>query len=392
MKIAYLDPALSFFGGHNYAMLQEFDAELSRDASHQVTYLCSRGVEQLKFDDLNGRMEATFQTHGYAKLSKDDVEDTVKINQIISLIASELLHSQAFTECDAILMPTACPLHLAALSTVAERIGKKRLAVGFILPAKFWSIDNKSTEKIKAIFAECVTKLQTSMHLILYSEIGRFHFNERETRLPTLLPPLSEKSINKIRTIINSGMSAEGRQRKSIGFFGAPEPSKGIEPLLQAIRNIVKNSYETCVNLVLRLPPGFEKLCDELNSSARWIDAKCEKLSNADYLNQMHDVDLVWAFYDPLAYADFRMSGIVPDAIGLGKPVLISNGCEAIQAFIDTYAPGSAIRGTYSSETIELFLRTPFGTWEYNEKCAQISSDVILNMKSMRRYLAICNI
>jgi len=129
-------------------------------------------------------------------------------------------------------------------------------------------------------------------------------------------------------------------------------------------------------------------MCDQLNALSPALEATSAEMSNAQYFEAMADVDAVLAFYDPAEYGT-KMSGIVPEAICLGKPVVISDGCDGLCRFLDRYAPGSFATGTYGPGDLAAILRLPAPLWSSLGAKARASSDVVRMMKSMRRYLTL---
>ena len=76
----------------------------------------------------------------------------------------------------------------------------------------------------------------------------------------------------------------------------------------------------------------------------------------------MAEVDIVLAHYDPAVYGD-KMSGIVPEAVCLGKPVLVADGCNAVINFLDRYAPGGFVVAPYSTHGLASALALQPAVW-----------------------------
>jgi hypothetical protein len=105
----------------------------------------------------------------------------------------------------------------------------------------------------------------------------------------------------------------------------------------------------------------------------------------------MAAVDAVHCFYDPAQYAG-KMSGIPAEALALGRPVLLADGCEAMIDFVERHAPGSYVSGPYSAQTLEMALAMPLSSWRRIAECAHGSSAGVRALKSMSRFLAVCGL
>ena len=99
----------------------------------------------------------------------------------------------------------------------------------------------------------------------------------------------------------------------------------------------------------------------------------------------------MWALYDPLHYGD-KMSGIVPEALSLGKPVLVAEGCVAIQEFLERHAPGAFIAAGYDLASVQAVLALEPGHWRPARRCARSHAPLVQQLKGMDRYLAVCGI
>jgi hypothetical protein len=117
------------------------------------------------------------------------------------------------------------------------------------------------------------------------------------------------------------------------------------------------------------------------------IDATSHDMSNDAYLRQMAEVDVVLACYDPEHYGD-KMSGVVPEAVSLGKPLLVSEACRSLAGFLDRYAPGAFIAGAYRADALADLMALPADLWRVVATKAHASSPVVRSLKGMRRYLA----
>ena len=65
MKIVYFDPGLAGRGGHNSAMLAEFEQALVHEAGHEVTVLAAARLAPAVFGDSALRFVPLFEVEGY---------------------------------------------------------------------------------------------------------------------------------------------------------------------------------------------------------------------------------------------------------------------------------------------------------------------------------------
>lgn len=393
MRIAYVDPGLSSRKGHNAAMLEEFDAALAVERGHEVTYLCAATADARSFDRLTGTLKPTFRIDGYARPRAADLFDEQRMHKIDEMMAVDLQSAEDVLDgCDAILMPTAYPLHLRALARRASSLARRRLALGLLLPARFWGGDDEATEqRIGEIFADSVDRLNACADLFAYSETGSFSFGANAlTSLATLLPPLAAPNALHVQSLTTTHCGPIP-DRPKLGVFGSPFASKGFGLLVEAVQSLVHNGVQPAVQLMLRLPAGHEQACRQLNAFAPWIDATSRQTDNRRYFEEMAGADIVYGYYDPQEYGT-KMSGIVPEAISLGKPLLLAEGCHAICDFVERHAPGSFVSGQYDAQTLADMLMLPRGAWERPALCAQSHAPLMQQLKSMDRYLSVCGL
>lgn len=388
MRIAYIDPGLSCRKGHNAAMVEEFDQALVAERGHQVSYLVAADTDRREFSDLRGALRPTFRINGYAKLAPADLFDPQRVGRINDVMATDLAGAAVLTECDAILMPTAYPLHLHALAQTASQWPGRRVVLGLLLPARFWGADDARERRISELLAQSVDALSATTDLIAYSETGSYRFGDKLVPMATLLPPLARPSAGQVQRLAQRHSACASLR---LGFFGSPFTTKGFGLLVQAAQELAQQGNASAVQLVLRLPAGHEAACAQLNALAPWIDAQSRQTGNSQYLAEMAAVDAVFAFYDPQEYGS-KMSGIVPEAISLGKPLLIAEGCHAIQDFLERHAPGSFVVGAYEVQVIANVLGLRNTHWARLAACAQRHAALMQQMKCMDRYLAVCGL
>jgi hypothetical protein len=391
MRIAYIDPGLSSRKGHNAAMAVELDDALVRERGHHVTYLVSADADPREFAHLRGRLLPTFRISGYARPLAADLHDSRRLAGIIDTIVADIEATGALDDCDVALMPTAYPLHVQALGTLAESLRGRLVVAGLLLPARYWSPDPGSVGVIADLFGMGLHALGQSAQLFLYNETGSFALRDSVLSIPRLLPPLGTANADLVRRLAHEGLPPASDMCPSIGFFGSPFGTKGFGMLAATVWRLAASGPPPLARLVVRLPEGYESTCDRLAAIAPWIDARSAHTSNDEYLREMASVDVVWAFYDPAEYGD-KMSGIVPEALSLGKPLLVAEGCRGIEDFIETQAPGSHVCGAYDERTLANVLTLPTHAWSRPAACARGHAPLMAELKSMPRYLAVCGL
>jgi hypothetical protein len=391
MRITYVDPGLSSRKGHNASMAFELDDALVRERSHHVTYLASADANPLEFAHLRGRLVPTFRITGYARPQAADLHQPHRLARIIETIVTDIEATGALDDCDVVLMPTVYPLHVYALGTIAGALRGRLVVAGLLLPARYWSPDPGSVDVIADLFGSGLHALGASSELFLYNETGSFALRETVLSIPRLLPPLGTANADLVRRLAVDAPPAAPDACPSIGFFGSPFSSKGFGLLAETAWQLAASGPNPLARLVVRLPEGHESTCARLASIAPWIDARSAHTSNDEYLREMASVDVVWAFYDPAEYGD-KMSGIVPEALSLGKPLLVAEGCRGIEDFIESQAPGSHVCGAYDERTVATMLTQPANTWARPAACARGHAHLMAELKSMPRYLAVCGI
>lgn len=380
-RVLLIDPGLFGRGGHNAALAEEFATALSGRAT-----LCIASARD--FDPTRTGWQAqvvpAFRINGYARFEARQLADRALMSELRRQIDEDVSALQPDTF-DLWLMPTAYPLHLEALARRAARSHGASVTVGLLIPPSFWADDSPAAARIADLMREAIDRLRGCAGARIYSETGTYDLGSERLRLPVMLPPVSAATRAQIARLAARPACA-GRTIR-YGFFGSPFTSKGIEHLVAAARTgIAENA-----RLVFRLPEGFAPLCAELNRQSPQVEATSALMTNAQYLEAMADVDVVLAAYDPAHYAR-KMSGIVPEALALGKPVLMADGCDALHAFADRFAPGACQSVGYSAEAIRRAVAQPASHWQRLAACARASAPVIQALKDMDRYLAVAGI
>ena len=387
MKILYLDPGLSVRQGHNAAMLVEFEEALVRERGHHLRVASSLALDPKTFADLGCVIDPVFGTDGYSRLPPMKAWQRSMIEPLLQQIVGELLRA-GLLEADAILFPTMYPLHLAALAQVAERLRGRPLAVGFLMPLPFWCQDSQAVHFLGPVVHDAISTLAACASLRVYSETGSYALGDQVTHMATLIPPWASSRQALVQGLASSSFPDSGAY--TVGFFGSPFSSKGVQLLSDVMTHIVAEQLFHGPKIVMRLPEGHEQLCSQLKDKLG-IEASSAVLSNDAYLTEMSRVDVVWGLYDPTHYGD-KMSGILPEAIALGKPVLVAEGCSAMLDFLERYAPGSFVSTGYDVSSLKEALLLNAVQWRPAWKCARQHAPVMRGLKSMDRFLAACGL
>lgn len=386
MRITYLDPGLSARVGHNASMLIEFEEALVRQRGHTLDVLGSPQLARNSFSDLACTFTGTSQIDGYTRLSAASFQTPNALESCIEALASDYLRA-GLPQAGVIMAPTVYPLHLIALAAIAPKLAHPTVAAGFLIPLDFWCDDAKIKAQIATLLERAIAALSDHTRFFAYSETGTYRFDDRICRMATLLPPWGSSTAERLNEVMRSHEHRTFTGK--LGFFGSPFTSKGINLLVDVLSAGGPAAAALQGRLVIRLPQGHEPLCAQLRA-AFGVDAISAPWSNAQYLLEMSRVDIVWALYDAAYYGD-KMSGIVPEAIALGKPVLIGDGCGAIQDFLERYAPGSFIACSYDRESLGAALHLDLAQWQAAAQCALQHAEVMQRLKGMDRYLACCN-
>jgi hypothetical protein len=380
MKLLLIDPGLRTRVGHNTAMLAEFDLEMRSLPRVRLAAAGSAALQKTEFKGFGCTPRPLFRIDGYWRPEPEAVLDPARLNGIVETIVADLLQLP-LDEVDGLLMPTVYPLHMIALGRVAPRLANVKLMLGLLMPVSFWIPEPAACAVVGEQVGQAIMTLQRSCEMIVYSETGHYDFGGALAEMATMIPPLAAPTAALVDQL--AARAAPARDRLVFGFFGQPYTSKGLQLVAAAARRIdpAKVVVRFC------LPPGNKPLCQELLALSPAVEATSVDTSNAEYLQQMVDADVVLTWYDPEHYGD-KMSGIVPEAISLGKPLAVSDGCRSLVAFLDRYAPGSFIAGDYSADELAALMSLPASTWQSAGAKARASSAVVRAMKDMRRYLS----
>lgn len=390
MNIVYFDPGLTGRLGHNGAMLHEFDQALVIERGHQVQYLCHQSTRRDDVPDIAGTLIPAIRINGYTRLDGEHVLDPVNLERIMQVLAEDYRHAD-LENADVILMPTVYPLHLGALVQHIKLKANCRVVLGLLLPCSYWNSAPEGERALNTLVIDSIHRLNASTTLVTYSETGSYEFGGSPITMATLLPPVATTNADLIQTLSTTPPARPSQDSPVVGFFGAPFTSKGFGMLIETLQTIVRQGLPVHIQLRIHLPSGHADICTLLNGLAPWIHAESSETSNAQYLRKMADVDIVWTCYDPLEY-NRKMSGIVPESVSLGKPLLLAEGCDAIQDFLERYAPGAYVSVPYSHDALIAAFSMPAAHWFHAMQCARSHAPLMQGMKSMARYLTVIGV
>jgi hypothetical protein len=381
--VLLLDPGLFTHGGHNAALAEEFCLAL-RDSA-ELTVAAARGYAASTGPLASARIDAVFRVNGYVRFSGSTFAQPSGLAEVRRVVEEDLT-VVAPEHYDVVLMPTAYPLHLEALARRLERCPDTAALIGLLMPPGFWAEDPQAEVGLQRLMATALRAIQALPRARVYSETGTYSLGTNgQLRLPVMLPPASRATAD-LCAALRAHRGKRGNDVR-FGFFGAPFASKGFGHVIAAAQMGLAES----ARLVLRLPAGMDERCTMLSQLSSRIDAESCARSNAEYLRAMADVDVVLVAYDPAHYAT-KMSGIVPEAICLGKPLLLSDGCDALREFLDRHAPGSYLSVPFNPDSIRAALALPASYWDGLAACAHASAAVVQAMKDMDRYMTLAGL
>lgn len=389
MKIVYLDPGQANGRGHNYAMVHEFDEALVQERGHDVHLVLQRLGRAEMLPKLQGQVHPVIQIDGYTRLSDADVLDPLRRDALTQSVAADMMRAP-LSDADVLLMPTVYPLHLRALAEHVALPPHCRVVLGMLLPCTFWNPHEPARLALGEWMAHSINTLASRADLLVYSETGRFVFGQDVVPTSTLLPPLAGTTAQLVHTLATA-QNVAPKARPVLGFFGSPFSTKGFELLVRTLQLMAQADQPPAMDVRICLPPGHAAMCERINTLGPWVRADSMDADNATYLRRMAQVDVVWACYDPQEYGG-KMSGIVPEAISLGKPVLLAEGCDALHNFLDAQAPGAFLLAPYDASALVQALSLPGEGWHRLMRCAAAHAPLMQQMKSMQRYLSVCGV
>jgi hypothetical protein len=293
--------------------------------------------------------------------------------------ASEDLQKIEFSSYDRLILHTADPVYLIALSRCLRRF-RGTLYLGFMLPPNFWLRKTIGRRLLSLASDLAISSLKRKTKVVLYSETGVVRFDHRSRNCLLRLPPV--QSVEFVGEPPIRNQKRDGHDRIKIGFFGAALDDKGFQILLQlAADAALRSRFE----IKIFLPPGQEELANKINTSKPVMTASSEDRDLPTYFTCIASVDLVYTLYSPVAYKD-RMSGIVQDAILAGRPLLVTTGCADMRRFIDRIAPGAYVHADYSAASAATCLCSAVDSLNDLSKFAQSGTGQLRKLKTFEAY------
>ena len=382
MRVLLLDPGLSHRAGHNAAMLEEFAQHAALTPGFSVVCACSVALDAAAFVDIGCELRPVFRLNGYSGFLSDTESHESLLHDLLTTCLEDLAHLD-LDGFDAMLMPTVYPIHLAAAAAWLDAASAPtlRVACGLLMPPRFWAGNARAALWLEDLMRDSVHALGARPNTVLYSESARYRLGKSELATPMLLPPWADANADQAVAHANVELSFADRTLR-FGFFGAPTLRKGA----QHLSNVLASGLPSGTSISIALPEAHAALATQWNDPARRIHAYTQARGNAQYLAAMADVDVVLAFYDPAAYVD-QMSGIVAEAIALGKPLLVAQGCDAITGFLKDHAPGSCIAMPFSNAGLEQGMALSASLWRSCGKAALAAALGVQRLKHMTHYL-----
>lgn len=379
MRLLLLDPGLSHRSGHNAAMLEEFAQHAAATPGWSLACACSATLDPAAFEDIACVLQPVFRVNGYSGFLSDTDSHAALLHDLLTTCAEDLALLD-WASFDFVLMPTAYPVHLAAVAHWLGGAPALRLAAGLLMPPRFWSGNARAAHWLEALMQDTLATLAQRPNTVLYSEVAHDAAGTAFAA-PMLLPPWSDASSAWVGArVAIAPPHTQGAVR--FGFFGAPTVRKGA----QHLANVLATGLPADTSISIALPAGHEAMAARWHDPARRIDARTLPHGNRHYLAAMSEVDAVVAFYDPIAYAG-QMSGIVAEAAALGKPLLVAQGCDAVSVFLQTHAPGSAVALPYGDAGLWQGLALSPGVWQGLTLAARAAAPGVQRLKRMDHYL-----
>ncbi len=387
MKIAIIDPGCSAVAGHNLALLEEFSREL-RSRGVEVHAVLTRDATTAAIEPFGTHVVRALQIGGYVRL-EDVFARFGSQEACVSALALDLAQLD-LSSFDAVLLPTIYPLHLLALERAIASLSKTavapRVALGFLMPVSYWTKDAALRTEIGVRMREALFSLRARCEVLAWTETGRYDFGDAVLELPRLYPVVSAELGDRMQALAAiEPASLEGRP-VTFGFFGAPLRSKGIEVLVDAVaRARMQPGFDARVKLVV--PKGMEGMRETLSPLGPQLMVFSKERGNREYLEEMASVDVVLLPYEPGEYSE-KFSGIVVEAIALGKAVVVTDACTPLVRFLDDVAPGSYAAIDYDASALASALTLPSLQWAPLVAAARASSGIARSLKSAERLFA----
>lgn len=367
--LVYLDPDLNAGKahlGHHWTAFSEI-RKIGIENRRATIFYGSRSSLESAQD-----IYPVFATGNY--LSESEISEWLNDPSIVRSQYRELYIPRGST----VLLHTSSPWHIDGLVSLLKRREDINCAVGLLLPLSFWTKDPRTLQKLSEVMGSLLSYLRDS-HQFLYSETGSYRIGSSYINTATLIPPISSKTQNHIERLRKRKPKRVPRSLR-FGYFGQPKNTKGFDRIWEAILTGVAD--ESC-RIEFFLPEDYQYFADPINSKP-WCSAVLQKRGIKSYYSAIASVDVVLCFYDPEVYSD-QMSGIVADALSVGKPVLVSKG-SSLERFCESVSPGAAVATEYTLDGLRQGLRLPQSVWHTAEDLAKRSAAIVSLMRCGERY------
>ncbi|MDI3382257.1 hypothetical protein ACFPPF_21610 [Xenophilus aerolatus] len=381
MRLLLVDPGLSSPYGHNAATVRELDLQARERGGIALDIATHVGFDPAALGATHCRWRPRLRLHGYARFASAGVPRATaeaEWREWLALCVQDLegLDLPSF---DGIWMPTAYPLHLAALAQLALRMPALRVQVGLLMPARFWAADASAGVWLDGLMGR---SLQTAARLAnwhVYSESGQVQAGGLRLATPTLLTPLADATRHRLDAL-RAPPSPDSPIR--FGFMGEPLARKGFAVVSQALAAALPPD----IALRLAMPAHHAARARVLHGSPPGLHIRALGTDNAAYFDALNEIDVLLALYNPGLH-DEQMSGIVGEAIALGKAVLVGAGCEAILAFLRRWAPGSFQIVPPTPDGLRAAWQLPPSVWASCRREAMAAAARVLALKDVARHL-----
>lgn len=389
-RIVIIDPGLSGPGGHNGALFEELARELPR-LGFAPHFLASRGLGAGALAAPQATVEPVFAIDGYAPHAAFFASEAA-FAAALDAIQTEL-DALDWRNVAAVLMPTVYPLHLIALARVLpQRLPPQQVpvALGLLMPTSFWAADAGVADALGELMLTALQALRALGPTLAYAEAGAYAFGAQRLELPRLLPPVAQDTEALIETLRTAAALPEPTRGLRFGFFGSPFTSKGIRRLHEACaRAAADPGWANRVEIVI--PPGHAAVAAAYARLGPRVTVRADQRDNHDYLRAMAAVDVVLLPYDPAHYGA-KLSGVLFEAIALGKPVVVIDGCEPLLQWLDQTAPGTYAGCADDADALAELLKLPAEAFVPLAQAARASAPIVSAQKSTRRFLAAAGI
>ena len=322
MKVWLLDPGLLNRHGHHFhtdrALVREF-----RRRGAEIEVFGNRDVEPEILEEM--AVAPVFRATAYPSRdgarNRDHAADIASHNR---LVEEDLRRADVtLGRRDLILVPTARDIHLAGMLRWYRSLTEPRPVVALRLVFTPWfRVRPEERDAAVATSAE---------QLAAWASLSRVVLSAESEPLASYFTGLIGKPLWPLPLPLAHATQRNGRRPVAdrtirVVFLGEARREKGFHLLADALRRVVNRCPQ--IELTVQTSCLFDVDQAEVTRlrslpiEVRTID---QPLSRRDYQSLLKQSDLILAAYDPIAY-ELRTSSIFLEAVGAGKPVLVSAG------------------------------------------------------------------